>query len=756
MPFLHRMTHFNVDLTNCEQEPIHILGHIQSHGYLVALRPDTYVVVHASANLPDLINQPVADVLGQSIEVLLAQTDLPASTLVELLNVGQRNHSWDTINPQALRINGHPWNLIVHEYNGLLLLEWEPVQEPELISLNQRLIAEALTEMQSSRQLVELLQNTARRVKTIIGFDRVMVYRFADDWHGQVIAEEKEPHLEPFLGLHYPASDIPRQARELYKINLVRLIADVGSTPAPILSQPGWPDDQPLDLTQSSLRAVSPVHIEYLKNMGVQASMSISLLYRGELWGLMSCHHYSPRFVGYGARQSARFVSQLLSAALEFRKDEEDQAQLLLSRENGKKLHEQLLLDGDIVQALTRRSVTALDLTRATGAVLLFNNKQYPLGQTPGEAAIQGLADWLRTNTTDSIIETSQLPRLYPAAEAFRETGAGILAVVLSRELNEYLIWFKPEQVQQVTWAGNPEKPVTVSDNGQARISPRKSFEAWTELVHNTSESWTETEVSAAVKLREDVLQVVTRQANEIRLLNQRLQAAYEELDAFSYTVSHDLRTPLSSIRCYAEILQEEHGAELNPDAQVLFQKIVDSTDRMRALIRHILFYSRMGRTEINAQPIDMEQLLQTIREEILITEKDRVLTLDIDAAPALHADPVMVRQLFTNLMANAAKYTRSASEGKVVVTGQQTADDVIYSVTDNGIGFDMKGAGKMFDLFKRLENARSFKGTGVGLAIVKRIINRHGGKIWYHSEPNRGAAFFVSFPIDQASVYHD
>lgn len=742
------MIDFHVDLLNCEQEPIHILGHIQSHGYLVAILPDTHTIVHASANLADLVGQAVADVLGQPLSVLLDKTDLPVSTLIDLINVGQRNGSWDTMNPYRLQLAGQSWNLIVHEHDGLLLLEWEPVDQNPNVSINQRLIAEALTEMQSSRQLTDLLQNTARRVKDITGFDRVMVYRFGADWHGQVVAEEKEPDLEPFLGLHYPASDIPKQARELYKINLVRLIADAGSVPSPVLSTSSWPGNRPLDMTYSTLRAVSPVHIEYLKNMGVRASMSISLLYRGELWGLISCHHHAPRFVDYGARQAAKFVSQLLSAALEFRKDEEDQTLHRNYLETGQRLHEQLLADENVVQALTRRAVTALDLTTATGVVLLFNNQQYRLGNTPDEAAIRELADWLKHTDRDNFLETSQLSALYPPAEAYRAVGAGLLAIVLSRELNEYLLWFKPERIQEVTWAGNPDKPVTFTDNGSARISPRKSFAAWTELVHNTSESWGQAEVAAAVKLREDILQVVTRQANEVRLLNQRLQDAYEELDAFSYTVSHDLRTPLSSIRCYTEILLEEYGQDFDPDAQALFQKIMDSTDRMRSLIRHILYYSRMGRTEINTQPIDMAQLLRTIRDEILLGEKDRSLTIEITDTPPLVAEPVMTLQLFTNLLTNAAKYTRTRPEGHIKIRGQQTGEDVIYSVADNGIGFDMKEAGKMFELFKRLENARPFKGSGVGLAIVKRIVNRHHGKIWYQSEPNRGATFFVSFPM--------
>ena len=743
------MSLLTVDLTNCEREPIHILGHIQSYGYLIAIQPDTYSIVHASDNIVDLVGLPAAQLLGKPLSALMADTDLPVSTLVELVNVGQRNDSWETMNPYRLTINGKAWNLIIHQHQGLIILEWEPVGDDRNVLVNQQLIAQALTEVQSSRTLSELLKNTARRVKTIIGFDRVMVYRFSPDWHGHVVAEEKEEYLEPYLGLHYPASDIPRQARDLYKVNLVRLIADASSVPSRILSEPDLSDNKPLDLTHSVLRAVSPVHIEYLKNMGVQASMSISLLYRGELWGLISCHNTTPHFVDYPARQAAKFVSQLLSAALEFRKDEEDETSLQQYRQNGQQLHEQLLLSDDVVRALTKYSVTALDVTGATGAALLFNDRLYTLGQTPDETAIRTLTEWISDVNTETFFETNRLPILYPPAEDFRAIGAGLLAIVLSRELNEYLLWFKPEQVQQVTWAGNPDKPVTVGTDGQHRISPRTSFAAWTEIVRNTSESWTQTELAVVVKLREDIMQMLTRQANQIRHLNQRLQVAYDELDAFSYTVSHDLRTPLSSIRCYSEILLEEYGADFNPDAQGLFQKVIDSTERMQGLIRHILYYSRMGRTELTLKPIDMNELLERIREEIMVAVKDRVLRIEIGDLPTLTADPIMMLQLFTNLLSNAAKYTQLKEEALIRISGQQLDNELIYTVEDNGIGFDMKQAGKMFDLFKRLENARTYEGSGVGLAIVKRVINRHNGKIWFHSEPGRGAAFSVSFPLN-------
>jgi chemotaxis family two-component system sensor kinase Cph1 len=742
------LTDSGINLTNCEAEPIHIPGYIQAHGFLVAITADDFVIRYVSENINLLVNQPATDLLGKPLDALLAETDVAGADLIAILNVGKRENTWSRMNPHRFRLNDKEWNLIVHQNDDLIILELEPVVSTQ-INLDQQLIADALTEVQSNRTLSELIRNTARRVKQIIGYDRVMVYRFGADWYGEVIAEEKEPHLEPYLGLHYPASDIPRQARELYKTNLVRIIADVGSTPSPIFSVNNQHAARPLDLTHSVLRAVSPIHIEYLKNMGVQASMSISLLYRGELWGLISCHHSTPRFVDFPARQAAKFVSQLLSSALEFRKDEEDQSFLFQSQQNEQALYSQMLKDWDVVVGLTQHGTSALDITQATGAVLVFDNKYFTMGQVPDKTALEEIVRWLGKEPFETFFETSQLPNLFPQAEGFRNTASGMMAIVLSRELNEYVLWFKPEQIRQVTWAGNPDKPVTVSVDGQAHLHPRKSFEAWLETVRNTSEPWKESEIALAIKLRENILQVVARKANEVRQLNERLRVAYEELDAFSYTVSHDLRMPLSSIRCYAEILMEEQTATMDDDTRVMFRKILDSTERMRLLIRHILYYSRMGRTDLNVRQVDVKSLLSIIQDEVLISEKkkDRNLRLEILNTPPVYGDPTMINQIFTNLIANAVKYTQRAPEAIVQIDGHETDQEVIYSVKDNGIGFNMRHAGKMFDLFKRLENAVGFEGTGVGLAIVKRIINRHKGKIWFHSEPNRETIFSVSFP---------
>ncbi|RYF65125.1 MAG: GAF domain-containing protein [Cytophagaceae bacterium] len=353
------------NLSNCDQEPVQWPGFIQSYGYLLALHPGTFEVWQASENVVELTQRPLNELIGLSVSELLLG-DLPGIVVQELLIVATRNGNPEAFTPYQVTIYGDNWLVLLHRHDGALILELEPAAKPTtLIQVSmQTLLSLTITDIQRSTTLTELLAKTAVNVKAVTGFDRVMVYRFGEDWHGEVIAEAREDFLEPFLGLHYPASDIPKQARELYKINLVRGIVDVQQPRVGIYPTTYLTHNRPLDLTHAHLRAVSPLHIEYLQNMGVRSSMSISLLDRGELWGLIACHHYTgPRFIDYPARQSIKLVSQLLSTTLEIRHHDElaGVSEQLLKDEQ--LIYQQMMADWDVVQGLTRHRVTMLDLT---------------------------------------------------------------------------------------------------------------------------------------------------------------------------------------------------------------------------------------------------------------------------------------------------------------------------------------------------------------------------------------------------------
>jgi chemotaxis family two-component system sensor kinase Cph1 len=479
----------NIDLTNCDTEPIHIPGKIQSHGFLIVIDQQNIIRYH-SENLKKFLTGVPDDVLGQHINTIepTVGKNEPPNFINQLISFGKGN-GFEQTNPFNTDLQGQPYHLVISTSGDHYLLEFEPARSDSSTDV-QKMIGRSISEMLADKNLQNLVNNSAIQVKNVIGYDRVMVYRFAEDGHGEVVAEAKNDDLPSWLGLHYPASDIPKQARELYKKNLTRLIANVNSEPAPICTTADMAESQ-LDLTNSQLRAVSPVHIQYLKNMGVDSSFSISLLYKNELWGLIACHNYSPRFIDFRSRESAKLIGQILSSALEFRQDEENQHEMEGYKNAVDQLSRQMLKDDNIDFALTGYHLTLMDVVDASGAVLLFENNSVKLGNTPTDKQLKDLVTWLKNNVLDTIYYTSELPAVYPPAEAYKHIASGIMVSTLSRELGEYVIWFKPERRQNIKWAGNPDKPAEINAaNGIMQISPRNSFEVWSQTVTGTSQSW--------------------------------------------------------------------------------------------------------------------------------------------------------------------------------------------------------------------------------------------------------------------------
>jgi chemotaxis family two-component system sensor kinase Cph1 len=735
-----------VDLTNCDKEPIHILGKVQSHGFLVALDLNTWLINYISENIASFIENEPQSLLGKDLEFLGSALKLNISgsqfLFNQLIQTGFSSKNIDSLNPYYVELAGKPYNIIMAATDEDLIIEFEVVIKDEFES--QKVIGSSISKILIGKTLDSILHNAAKEIKSIINYDRVMVYQFGDEGHGRVIAEEKEPGLTPFLNLHYPASDIPKQARELYKINLTRIIADVNAEPSRILTNKT--DGQPIDLTHAELRAVSPMHIQYLKNMGVQSSFSISLVCKGELWGLIACHSYTPRFINYNARAAAKLIGQILSSAIEYRQLEENTDRFEVFSTSTSKLADYIDESSQLIEALTKSPVTLKDITEASGVALVFEKKISCLGITPGEAQIKEITKWLLENMQDAVFSSHRFPKIYKPAETFSGVASGILACILSRELKEMIIWFKPEILENIEWAGNPEKPVEISVEGIHTLSPRKSFDSWTETVRHSSEKWSRAEITSVIKMREHIIYAIKRKANEIRALNAKLILAYEELDTFSYTVSHDLRTPLSSIRGYSELLLE--NVSLDDNARKILQRIRRCTDKMAELITDILNYSRIGQSKIQKQSVDMAAIIEEVRSEV-IESQNIDMDFSVGNTPDLLGDRVMIKQVFSNLIGNAVKYSRKAGRSKVTVNGELSKKEVIYSISDNGIGIDISHYNKVFELFKRMENVEDIEGSGVGLAIVKKIIEKHQGRIWFESKLGEGTTFFISFKND-------
>jgi chemotaxis family two-component system sensor kinase Cph1 len=743
-----------VDLTNCDKEPIHIPGHIQPHGFLLALNMRSLLIEKVTENIGSFTGIEPDALLGQPLSKLepIISPAKEGSTLSELIQLGKITGNFEQFNPQKVFVGDKQMFLICHQQKECIICELEPFQSDDDSIILQKIMSTALAVIQSSTSFEKLLDHVVKLVKEISGYSRVMLYRFHKDQHGEVIAEAKDQNLETWMHLHYPASDIPSQARELYKLNLVRLIADVNATASPILSRVS--QSSPLDLTHSTLRAVSPIHIEYLQNMKVGASFSISLVSKNELWGLVACHNEKARFIDYNSRMACKFIGQLFSAAFEFKSNERLEEKINQFAHNQLVLFEQLMKEMDPIEGLINKDVTLMDMNSASGVVFCYEGVMHKLGKVPEEADINKIVNWLLKNKEGNFFQTSTLPSMYAEAKKFADIASGILVTEISHNMGEFIMWFKPEKIRNLSWAGEPAKEMAKMEDGNIRLSPRKSFAKWTEQVKYMSEEWTDHEISSAIKLREDVVQVINKKANEIRKLNDMLKVAYDELDTFSFTISHDLRSPLSSVKNYTEIILEDHEKELSQEVKDLFYKVIRGTDKMSALIKDVLQYSRVGRAEFSSEPIDMKRMLQEIKEELLTPIPDIKIEFTIKNAPTLVGDKTMVMQLFTNLVGNAVKYSTypgREDKGQVEIDGEEKGGFIVYTITDNGIGMDMKYANRIFDLFKRLDNVKNIQGTGVGLAIAKRIVEKHMGKIWLESKLNHGTKFYVAIPVKQA-----
>ncbi|SEB18495.1 ATP-binding protein [Pedobacter hartonius] len=731
-----------VNLSNCDTEPIHIPGQIQSHGFLVVVDAEQQIQF-CSDNIEQFLSVSAAELIQKPLHFLESEIgySLKPNFIADQLNLAKDAKKFDQFNPFAFNLAGVPYHLIIGLSGGYHLLEFEPVAATAPMDI-EKVIGHTLFEILGKRVLQDLLDDTATQIRGITGYDRVMVYRFAEDGHGEVVSEARKDDLPAWLGLHYPASDIPKQARELYKLKLTRLIADVNTTPSRILSS--GTDPEPLNLTNSQLRAVSPIHIQYLKNMGVSSSFSISLIYQNELWGLIACHHSSPKFIDYKSRQSARLIGQILSSALEYRQNDKIQQEQEEFIYHSKQLFSHLKENDNIEAALTSNSSTILDIVKASGAILVYNNKITRLGVTPNDVQLSGLILWVQKNIARSLYHNVSISAVYPPAWFYKDIASGMMVCVLSKEIKEYIIWFKPEIIQTVNWAGNPNKSFEPQEDGMKQISPRNSFEVWKQTVTGTSADWTTEEIKSAMNLKEEIIYIINAKASALRLLNEKLTLAYEELDAFSYTISHDLKNPLAVIKSYAQLLERDKS--LGQQGKDFLKRISDRADKMNVMISEVLNYSRVGRLDIVYKSVDIAVMVKDIIADLKLLYASPDLHISTGEMPNLHGDRTMILQVFSNLISNAVKYSQQSRPSIIHIEGEVNAEETCYSVRDNGLGIVAEDHPKLFELFNRLDNAKDIEGSGVGLAIVKRIISKHQGRIWVESNLGAGSVFYVAF----------
>ncbi|WP_223257429.1 ATP-binding protein [Phormidesmis priestleyi] len=568
------------------------------------------------------------------------------------------------------------------------------------------------------------------------------------------------PTRKRLLGLRYPSSDIPQQARHLYTLNWLRLIPDVSYQPVALTPTNNPVTQQPLDLSLSVLRSVSPLHLEYLQNMGVTASMSISLMQDQKLWGLIACHHLSPKYVSYNIRTVCEFIGQVMSAELANKVTNEDTAYKVQLKTLQAQFIEALSQTEYFLDGMVQLEPELLQLVNATGAVICSASQCICVGETPAEADVRALLNWMKPHFHQSLFETRSLSQNYPAAESFKAIASGVLALEISKVHHNYILWFRPEVVQTVNWGGNPNKPVEVLADNSLRMSPRRSFDLWQETVRASALPWKPCEIEAVIELRSLLVGVVLRQADELALMNFELQRSNEELDSFAYIASHDLKEPLRGIHNYANFLMEDYATALDGDGVAKLQTMVRLTQRMEDLINSLLHFSRLGRAELMRQTVNLDELVhQTIATLTIARPQNEVEFRIPRFLPEVKCDRAQVNELFTNLISNAIKYNNKAEkwieigylagqEGEIAGAGN--VSPITFYVGDNGIGIPPEHLDKIFQIFRRLHGRDDFGGgTGAGLTIARKIAERHGGRIWVKSIPAEGSTFYFTLAAE-------
>jgi two-component system, chemotaxis family, sensor kinase Cph1 len=738
------------DLSRCADEPIRTPGSIQPHGFMLTLTltpapAPAPSVLQASANLAhwvgvqaqDAIGLPLAQVLGQSAAARIT-TELGSGTLparpayIGTVTTGNGNH----------------FDVLAHAWDGLVILECEGVDRAGAADfrLLYPLVGDFLLSVDRSASIVALSELAARRIREMTGYGRVLVYQFDPDGHGLVLAESRQDGYESYLGQHFPASDVPAQARELYMRSPIRVIQHVDYVPAPLVPELNPVTGARNDLSFAALRSVSPVHLQYMRNMGTMASMSVSIIVKGKLWGLVSCHNALPCPVTVEKRTACEQLGQVLALCIESREDASELQFRLEVRRIMVEMLGRLTKGADFIENMSAVFPELLRFARAGGVAIVVDDRVLAYGDTPAEADIRQLADWLAQHGPSEVFHTDHLQASWPPGADMVRNASGLLALPISRIHQHYLLWFRPEVVQTIDWAGNPHGKIAVSDE-PSQLAPRLSFQSWRETILGHSLPWHSAEVEMTVEFRTALLGIALERAEQMAELAEELGRANKELEAFSYSVSHDLRAPLRHIVGFSDLLMESAGAE-DPERRQRYLKNIKESARLAGkLVDDLLSFSQMGRAALRTARVDMNDLVSGCIDKLSLEMEGRNVDWHIEPLPVVLADPTFLHLAVLNLLSNAIKFTGQRDPAVITITSEETGDEYRFHIADNGAGFNMEYVHKLFGVFQRLHRMEDFQGTGIGLANVRRIIERHNGRVWATSVQGDGATFSFSIP---------
>ena len=712
-----------VTLDNCADEPIHLPGTIQPHGALL---------VFNGAGELDAWSANAAAMLGVQtvLSLPLSALGLPGA-IVALVEECIAELSGGEAVPMAVEaeLGGCQFDCITHAHDGRVIVEFERRDVPaDAVAAFALKAHSALDRLKRQKTIPSLLQMATDQVQMITGFDRVMGYRFRQDDSGDVVAESRRADLDPYLGRRYPASDIPAQARRLYIMNTLRLIADAAYTAVPVSGRAG---EAPLDMSHCVLRSVSPIHLEYLQNMGVAASMSVSIVINGRLWGLIACHHMAPRQVPYSIRMATDVIAQVLASTVQSLETRARAELIERSADMRTRLMETLLHGEDTLRAVAAHAAAICSALDAPALIVMQSGRHLVHGAI--DAAIAAAIVHSRPSKAGELVERVSVHDWPAAVRDQVAQWPGMLAMCFDPATDGWLIALRPEQVSSVRWAGKPEKFVAHGPMGP-RLTPRGSFDEWRETVRGSAESWGPTHLIIARQMQDEMHRASIARHGETDRARAHLMAM----------LGHDLRDPLHAIHMAATVLQ--HGGQ--PDS--IGRRIQSSSGRMSRLISQVMDMSRIeggvGFGLVRAR-VDFGTVIAESVDEALAGYPDVEYQVAVRRDVMVDADADRLAQVVGNLLGNARSHGQLGEP--IVVTLSAEDGAALFDVSNVAEPIDEATVQALYKPFKQasLENPRNRGGMGLGLYIAERIIAEHGGVIAYAYRGGR-VTFTVTLPL--------
>ncbi|NNA70282.1 ATP-binding protein [Pseudomonas gessardii] len=730
-------------LANCADEPIRFPGAIQPHGVLLTLREPDLLIMQVSANVASLFNHLPETLLGQPLDTLLGAENTHA-----VRQMASQPSVIDTP-PLHVTLNGGEFEGLLHRHQGVLVLEFEPRAkhfQPKPVQGRTSNLGKMLQRLQSAKTLQALYEISVNEIQAMTGYDRVLIYRFEEEGHGQVIAEASAPSMELFNGLFFPASDIPEQARELYRTNWLRIIPNADYEPVPLLPKLRPDTGQPLDLSFATLRSVSPIHCQYMKNMGVLSSMSISLMKGDTLWGLISCGNREPLHVPNELRTTCQTIGQVLSLqisameALDISRQREEKVEALSVLNQAMDASSDTVFDG-----LAHCPQVLMDLVQASGVAIIEGQQLQRYGNCPEPSQIRALHKWLQ-ETAQPVFASHHLAAVYPPAAHYPAVASGVLAISLPKPVDNGVLWFRPEVKESIQWSGDPKKPLALENSDAGlRLRPRTSFEIWKVEMAGIASKWSPGDRFAANDLRRSALE------NDLARQVLREQQAVRARDELVAVVSHDLRNPMTVISMLCGMMQKafsSDGTHTSRRISSAIDTMQQAAGRMNVLLEDLLDTSKIeaGRYTVRPVPLDVSQIFEEAYSLLAPLALEKGVDLSFNAEPGLqiNADPERLFQVLSNLIGNAIKFTPRL--GKIGISAMSNGEEIVFAVRDSGEGIAPDQLPHVFDRYWTLaENNPT--GSGLGLYITQGIVKAHGGRIEAESELGRGSEFRFTVP---------